>query len=71
MKGNVLRPDWPAPTNKKADPMATPPKEPSLRSRISLALLDEYSEPKGKGYDPYNTDGGRLWDVWSRKPKRD
>ena len=71
MKGTVLRPQWPAPTNKKADPQAAPPKPADLKSRLALALLDEYSEPQGKGYDPYNTDAGRLWDVWSRKPKRD
>ena len=71
MKGIVARPEWPAPSNKKADPKATPTKEPDLVSRFTLALLDEYSEPKGKGYDPYNTDAGKRRDVWSRKPKRD
>ena len=72
MKGTALRPEWPAPTNKKADPKAAPTQEPELMSRTTLALLDEYSDRKGKGYDPYNTDvGKRRDDVWSRKPKRD
>jgi hypothetical protein len=41
-------------------------------SRITLALLDEYSELKGRGYDPYDTgSAARDPDVWRRKPKRD
>jgi hypothetical protein len=71
MKGTVLRPDWPTPPKKKADPKAASTQEPELRGRITLALMDEYSERKGKGYDPYNTDVGKRRDVWCRKPKRD
>lgn len=71
MKGNVLRPQWPAsaPTNEKADQKASSTKQPDPMSRIKLALLDAYAEA-GTGYDPYNTDTGRR-NVWDRKPKRD
>ena len=71
MKGTALRPQWPTPPNKKADPKATTTREPDLATRFALALMDEHSERKGKGYDPYNTDAGKRRDVWSRKPKRD
>jgi len=71
MKGTALRPPWPTPPNKKADPKAATTQQADLASRFALALVDEYAEPKGKGYDPYNTDVGKRRDVWSRKPKRD
>jgi hypothetical protein len=45
---------------------------PNAMSRITLALLDEYSAASAGGYDPYNTNAGRrAADAWRRKPKRD
>ena len=73
MKGTVLRPQWPAPANNdsKADSNAGTAESEAM-SRITLALLDEYSLESGtSGYDPYNTDVGPRSDVWRRKPKRD
>jgi hypothetical protein len=50
----------------KAKPAEQPPK------RVTLALLDEYSEQKIRGYNPYDTRSARpKGDVWGRKPKRD
>ena len=45
-------------------------------TRITLALLDEYSGEHGKrGYNPYDrptpSRQQRADDVWRRKPKRD
>jgi hypothetical protein len=41
-------------------------------NRITLALLEEYSAEKSKGYDPYNASASRRpVDVWKRGPKRD
>jgi hypothetical protein len=42
-------------------------------NRITLAVLEEYSAAKSKGYDPYNASAARHRpaDVWKRKPKRD
>jgi hypothetical protein len=53
--------------------MPTPGARPEkTMSRITLALLDEYSEMKGRGYDPYDTGAtARGPDIWRRKPKRD
>ena len=68
MKGTKPVPAWPLPA-------ATPPtaaRPEKKLSRITLALLDEYSEQKNRGYDPYDTrPTGRTMDVWRRKPKRD
>jgi hypothetical protein len=72
MKGIALRPQWPAPTNNKADPKAESSAKPDAMSRIKLALLDEYSGGAGRnGYNPYDTNAGERSDVWRRKPKRD
>jgi hypothetical protein len=70
MKGTSPQPAWPLPTETQATtPTAKPEK---TISRITLALLDEYSEEKGRGYDPYDTARvARAADVWRRKPKRD
>jgi hypothetical protein len=42
-------------------------------NRITLAVLEEYSAAKTKGYDPYNTSAAahRPRTVWDRKRKRD
>jgi hypothetical protein len=74
MKSTVLRPKWPE--RATSDSNNKPATEPESMSRITLALLDEYSiDSKTSGYDPYNTDAGRrarrALDIWRRKPKRD
>jgi hypothetical protein len=72
MKGTAREPSWPAPVDSQTStptPAARPEK---TISRITLALLDEYSEQRGRGYDPYDTGrAARHVDVWRRKPKRD
>jgi len=42
-------------------------------NRITLAVLEDYSASKSRGYDPYNASAAkhRPADVWKRKPKRD
>jgi len=68
MKGTKPVPVWPVPAA-TSTPTARPQK---TLSRITLALLDEYSEQKNRGYDPYDTRAtGPTTDVWRRKPKRD
>jgi hypothetical protein len=83
MKGSVRRPPWPAPAAKTASQSGPakdsgqqtggqddPPIDPT--NRITLALLEEYSAEKSKGYDPYNASASRRpVDAWQRKPKRD
>jgi hypothetical protein len=86
MKGSVLRPVWPAPVakattrsaNKKIRQTATdndaqsePPIDRS--NEITLAVLEEFSAAKTKGYDPYNASAAahRPADIWQRKRKRD
>lgn len=44
--------------------------------RLNLSLLDEFSEQKARGYNPYDTRvaksvGTNVGDFWRRKPKRD
>jgi hypothetical protein len=70
MKRTAREPAWPMPAENEASmPTAKPAK---TISRITLALLDEYSEQKGRGYDPYDSGTTtRTVDVWRRKPKRD
>ena len=70
MKGTVPQPAWPMPgETQTATPTARAEK---TISRVTLALLDEYSEQKGRGYNPYDTGPAtRNADVWRRKPKRD
>jgi hypothetical protein len=47
-----------------------PPIDPT--NRITLAVLEEYSAEKSKGYDPYNASASRRpVDAWKRRPKRD
>ncbi|MEJ0039407.1 MAG: hypothetical protein WDO68_25735 [Gammaproteobacteria bacterium] len=88
MKGNVLRPKWPAQAAKTAthpakdqtrrptstadfDARSEPPIDPS--NQITLAVLEEFSAAKAKGYDPYNASAAahRPVDAWQRKRKRD
>lgn len=87
MKGSVPRPVWPAPAAKAAtqpardqtgrsttadfDAQGDPPIDPS--NQITLAVLEEFSAAKAKGYDPYNTSAAahRRPDAWQRKRKRD
>jgi hypothetical protein len=71
MKGTAPQTAWPMPAEPQTPtPTARPEK---TISRITLALLDEYSDQKGRGYDPYDTSPTvqRDPDVWRRKPKRD
>jgi len=72
MKGTAPQMGWPMPADTHT-PTPTPGAKPEkTMSRITLALLDEYSEQKGRGYDPYDTGPTmRNADVWRRKPKRD
>jgi hypothetical protein len=68
MKGTAREPAWPLPAEAPT-PTAKPEK---AISRITLALLDEYAEQRGRGYNPYDTgQTARSGDVWRRKPKRD
>lgn len=87
MKGSVPRPQWPAPLAKATtratndqtrrrtathlDAHAEPPIDPT--NQITLAVLEEFSVAKAKGYDPYNASAAahRPPDVWQRKRKRD
>jgi hypothetical protein len=74
MKGTVPQAVWPAPANNDSEKpgAATAKTEKNAISRITLALLDEYSEEKRRGYNPYDSrDVARQADVWRRKPKRD
>lgn len=87
MKGTVQRPQRPAPAAKTATPpandqtrrritteletQAEPPIDPS--NRITLAVLEEFSAAKSKGYDPYNASAAahKPRFAWERKRKRD
>jgi hypothetical protein len=72
MKGTAPQKGWPVPETQTPTPV--PKARPAAKtiSRITLALLDEYSELRGRGYDPYDTHSGtQRLDVWRRKPKRD
>ena len=73
MKGTVPRPRGPAPAaNTATRPEQTErPIDPS--NRITLAILEESSVARAKGYDPYNKSASspRPTDVWHRKRKRD
>ena len=80
MKGTVRRPHWPAPADNTATHARrthdlTTPEEPAIdeSNRITLAVLEEFSAAKSRGYDPYNASAAahRPIDVWKRKPKRD
>ena len=67
----------PAPAQKDSDkPAAQARPASNTMSRITLALLDEYSSEQYKrGYNPYDrataSPAQRAEDVWRRKPKRD
>jgi hypothetical protein len=57
-------------------PVAQARPAPNTMTRITLALLDEYSlEHSKRGYNPYDrttpSPQQRADDVWRRKPKRD
>jgi hypothetical protein len=80
MKGTVRRPEWLAPADKTAThPQQTydrtTPEAPAIdaSNRITLAVLEEYSAAKSRGYDPYNASAAarRPIDAGRRKPKRD
>jgi hypothetical protein len=65
------RPEPPA----AAEPAARvdlPPKTPTPKTRIALALLDVYTAAnERRGYDPYDTSGSKpAADPWSRTRKR-
>jgi hypothetical protein len=68
MKSNVPQAIWPVPAANQDQ--APSPKEKTM-SRITLALLDEYSEQKSRGYNPYDMRSAPKGDPWRRKPKRD
>ena len=83
MKGNVPRPRWPAPAAKTATthpktaaadlaPLTEPPIDPSNQI-TTLAIVEESTLARARGYDPYNKSvpGQRPTDVWYRKRKRD
>ena len=74
MKGTVPQAVWPAPAKNDSNTpgaAAAKPKKDAI-SRITLALLDEYTVEKGRGYNPYDSpEVARKADVWRRKPKRD
>lgn len=67
----------PVPANNDSDkPVAQARPASNTMTRITLALLDEYSCEHGKrGYNPYDrttpSPQQRAEDVWRRKPKRD
>jgi hypothetical protein len=87
MKGSVPRPVWPAPAAKAATRPAQDKSRPSSTAdldaqtdapidssnQITLAVLEEFSAAKARGYDPYNASAAahRPRDVWQRKRKRD
>jgi hypothetical protein len=87
MKGTVQRPHWPAPASKSATQPAreqktrqtttTDPASPAEapidpHNRITLAVLEEFSAGRWRGYDPYNTPPRhRPRAAWDRKRKRD
>jgi hypothetical protein len=87
MKGTVQRPHWPAPAEKTAthsgpgetrrtastalDALSEPRIDPS--NQITLAILEESSVARTRGYDPYNKSAPAHppADAWHRKRKRD
>ena len=73
MKGTAPQASRSAPAETQT-PMPAPKAKSAEQTigRITLALLDEYSDQKTRGYDPYDTRSAvRSADIWSRKPKRD
>jgi hypothetical protein len=80
MKGTVRRPQWPTPAAKPATQAQQTYDEPGQEgpaidasNRITLAVLEDYSAAKSRGYDPYNASAAkhRPPDPWKRKPRRD
>jgi hypothetical protein len=87
MKGSVPRPPWPAPAAQAAtrpandasrQPTATDldaQTEPPIDSsnEITLAVLEEFSAAKARGYDPYNASAAAYRPTynWQRQRKRD
>ena len=87
MKGTVPRPQRPAPAAKTAthprpgetrrtatthlDALSEPRIDAS--NQITLAILEESSVARTRGYDPYNkaAPAPRPADLWHRKRKRD
>jgi len=74
MKGTVPRPNWPAPAvNSATHPKSRTHDQPLRDSsnRITLALLEEHSASRSRGYDPYNASAPPpRGDIWASKPKR-
>lgn len=72
MKSTMPQAVWPVPATpaQEGPPANAKPAEKTM-SRITLALLDEYSEQKSRGYNPYDMRTPPKADPWSRKPKRD
>jgi hypothetical protein len=86
MKGSVLRLLWPAPAAKAATRPAKDQTRPltvnldvqaeapiDSFNEITLAVLEEFSAAKAKGYDPYNATAAARAPTgpWQRKRKRD
>jgi hypothetical protein len=73
MKSTVTQASWPVPASTPDQAPSTAEPAEKTMSRITLALLDELSEQKSRGYDPYDTRTAPVpkGDLWSRKPKRD
>lgn len=85
MKGTVSRPPGPAPAETTAthsrpgearrttalDTLSEPRIDPA--NQITLAILEESSVARTRGYDPYNKSAPapRPADAWHRKRKRD
>jgi hypothetical protein len=59
---------WIGEMNNKTKP-AQPKPQDDLLKRFKLELLDQYVCEK-RGYDPYDTSGGRAPDIWSTRRKR-
>jgi hypothetical protein len=71
MKSTAPQATWPLQAASQEQlPSTARPTEKAI-SRITLALLDELSEQKSRGYNPYDTRSAPKGDPWGRKPKRD
>ena len=71
MKSTAPQATWPLQAANPEQSAATAKPAEKTISRITLALLDELSEQKSRGYDPYDTRSAPKADHWRRKPKRD
>jgi hypothetical protein len=71
MKSTVPQVNWPVPAATQNQAPTGARTTQKTMSRITLALLDELSEQKNRGYNPYDTRCAPQGDPWRRKPKRD